>query len=547
MSTTLDKPEVDAPATNQSTQNDVAEAARNEETAARPNIAATILGWIPSVLVLAALGGLAWFGHQNDWKLPSFGSVAGDTASVGPEWCDSHGVPEDACIVCQPGLIDDAPKLTYCREHGVHGCVLCNPQLAQTKEPTEPTAEDLARAERALTLTSRKENAAISSSPGSRIQFASIDAMTKAGVDVEPVERRTIIEDVAAAGEIRYDETKTAQVSPQTDGIVRDVRVKVGDWVKPGDVLAVIDSQEAGRLKTALLSALLQEQLRQDKYDRVAKLAPSGAISGSRVIESKTELRQATADVEQAVRAFVNLGLNVNIDRIRGASLNEAKAMIHSIGSTGINTDGQSDNLLAVVAPIEGRVVDRPVTIGQVVNRGGNIIRIADTRTVWLDLRVPSETASLVRLGQTVRYVPDGQTKVHEGRVSWISTDVDSQTRTVRVRAELANEGEHLRNESFGKGQIVLREEPDAIVVPESSLQWDGTGHVVFVRDSRFFEKERPKFFVARSIRPGVKQDGFVEIIAGVLPGEVVASSGSDVLRAQLLKSNLGAGCTCGH
>ena len=91
--------------------------------------------------------------------------------------------------------------------------------------------------------------------------------------------------------------------------------------------------------------------------------------------------------------------------------------MIRSIGSTGISTDGQSDNLIAVTAPIEGRVVERLGMIGQVVDRGGNIFRIADTRTVWLDLRVPSETASLVRLGQTVRYVPDGQTKVHEGEV----------------------------------------------------------------------------------------------------------------------------------
>ena len=175
------------------------------------------------------------------------------------------------------------------------------------------------------------------------------------------------------------------------------------------------------------------------------------------------------------------------------------------------------------------------------------MFQIADTRTVWLDLRVPSEESHFVRLGQVVRYVPDGQTVIHKGKVTWISTDVDPRTRTVRVRAELNNENEQLRNESFGQGRIVLRDEPDAIVVPASSLQWDGTGHIVFVRDARFFEKDRPKFFVTRSVRPGVKQDGFVEIIAGVLPGEVVASSGSDVLRAQLLKSNLGAGCTCGH
>ena len=175
------------------------------------------------------------------------------------------------------------------------------------------------------------------------------------------------------------------------------------------------------------------------------------------------------------------------------------------------------------------------------------MFHVADTRSIWLDLRVAAEQASLVQVGQVVRYLPDGHTKAREGQVFWISTDVDSQTRTVRVRAQLSNADESLRNESFGEGQIVLRDEPDAIVVPESSLQWDGAGHVVFVRDAKFFEKERPKFFVARSVRPGVRQDGFIEIIAGVLPGEVVASSGSDVLRAQLLKSNLGAGCTCGH
>ena len=111
----------------------------------------------------------------------------------------------------------------------------------------------------------------------------------------------------------------------------------------------------------------------------------------------------------------------------------------------------------------------------------------------------------------------------------------------------MANSDGELRNESFGTGEIILRDESDAIVVPNSSVQWDGENTLVFVRDARFFEKDRPKFFVARSVRVGVTHDGFTEIIAGVLPGEVVASSGSDVLRAQLLKNNLGAGCTCGH
>ena len=104
-----------------------------------------------------------------------------------------------------------------------------------------------------------------------------------------------------------------------------------------------------------------------------------------------------------------------------------------------------------------------------------------------------------------------------------------------------------LRDETFGAGRIILREEPEAIVVPNESVHWEGCCHVVFVRDKHYFDSpESPKVFHVRSVRLGAKQDGFTEIIAGLLPGEVVATKGSDVISAQLLKNNLGEGCTCG-
>ncbi|MEZ6100694.1 MAG: efflux RND transporter periplasmic adaptor subunit [Pirellulaceae bacterium] len=505
----------------------------------------TLAGWIPSVLVVAGLGALAWYGHHNDWKLPAFAATASPNVN-GPAWCDSHGVPEEECINCVPGLIEDLPKLTFCDVHGVHGCVLHEPSLAETKSPAEVSSSDLARAERALTVRPRRENLALSQLPGSRIQFASVDAIRSAGVDVEPVQRKAIIESVETAGEVRYDATKTAQVSPPADGIVKQVRVNVGDWVEAGQVLAVIDSEKVGRLKSELLSALSEERLKQDVVRRIEPLANRNVIPGKRLLESQTELQQATSLVEKTVRSLSNLGLSVDLEALRTLQPEQAKDAVRRLGTEQLETQ-DSDNLIVVIAPLAGRVVERETVVGEVVDRGTQMFRISDTRTVWLDLRVPAEEASLAKIGQEVRYLPDGQKTEHRGKVIWISSDVDRQTRTVRVRAELENEDGGLRNESFGLGQIVLRDEPDAIVVPESSVQWDGENTLVFIRDKRFFEKDRPKFFVARSVRVGVTQDGFTEIIAGVLPGEVVASSGSDVLRAQLLKNNLGAGCTCGH
>ncbi|NND97763.1 MAG: efflux RND transporter periplasmic adaptor subunit [Pirellulaceae bacterium] len=509
------------------------------------------LAWLPSLSVVVALGTVAWYGHSNDWRLPSAGTSMNATGSTDVAWCDSHGVPEDDCIVCRPGLIEDLPKLTFCNEHGVHGCVLCDPSIAETKQPTKPTPCDLDRAKRALALRPRTENLPVGSSPGSRIQFASIAAINKAGVDVEPVERRSVTEAISAPGEIRYNATKTAHISPQADGTVRRVFVEVGDWVKQGQTLAFIDSAEAGRLKTQLLAAVADERLRKTTLDRLRPLAGE-AVAGKRLLESENDVQQASAVVDRTVGELGNLGLQVNLAQLRQLQPEAAADYVQRLG-LGIQIDDeqsstpQSMNWIAVVAPLDGQIVQRTATLGQVVDRGSELFRVVDTRMMWLDLRVPVEDASFVSLGQPVDFLPDGQRDHHQGNVTWISSEVDPQTRTVRVRAVLANTDQNLRNESFGRGRVVLRDEHDAIVVPELAVQWDGAGQIVFVRDVRFFEKDRPKFFVSRSVRTGVTQDGFVEIIAGVLPGEVVATSGSDVLRAQLLRSNLGAGCTCGQ
>ncbi len=159
------------------------------------------VSWVPPVLVLCGLAGLAWFGHQYDWSLPAFSAIASRETTEAIPWCDSHGVSEETCIVCDPSLIESPPKLEFCNEHGVHGCVLHHPELAETKSPTIPTMRDLQRASEALALMPRAENLPLSSSAGSRIQFASIEAMNKAGVDVEPVERRPITEAIEASGE----------------------------------------------------------------------------------------------------------------------------------------------------------------------------------------------------------------------------------------------------------------------------------------------------------------------------------------------------------
>ncbi len=117
--------------------------------------------------------------------------------------------------------------------------------------------------------------------------------------------------------------------------------------------------------------------------------------------------------------------------------------------------------------------------------------------------------------------------------------------RTLEVRVRLENTTLRLRDRTFGTGEIVLREEQNAVVVPVAALQSTGDASFVFVRARDYLAAGKPKIFYPRQVRIGARDGERVELLAGVLPGEVVATRGSAALLAQLLRGNLGAGCGC--
>ena len=194
------------------------------------------------------------------------------------------------------------------------------------------------------------------------------------------------------------------------------------------------------------------------------------------------------------------------------------------------------------MSPRNGIVVARNAVAGEVVDSGKPLFTVADTSRMWLQLNVRLEQAEKISIGQKIIFRPDGSDREADGAITWISTDVDIGTRTIQVRGELANDAGHLRNETFGAGEIVLREEPHAIVVPNTAIHWEGCCYVAFVRDKGYFKDGSYKVFHTRSIRPGAVMGNNTEVIAGLLPGEVIVTKGSGILRAELLKGNLGAG-----
>lgn len=516
-------------------------------TAWPQRFAAYLLQTLPTFVLLAVLGGLAWWGHHTGWALPKFSEITGDVAGLPDDWCEEHGVPESICVECNP---DDYPQRQlygWCKVHGVHECPLHHPDVAQLKELPEIDQRDLDRAARALNLKPRAENNFACDNPGRRIQFATREAATKAGIDVEPVQRAPIVESIRATGETRYDETRIARLAAKSGGSVWRVEKRVGDEVRKGELLALIDSAGVGLAKAKFQAAMAEWKFNMATLTRLQPLAKKGGVAQARILDAEIAVRTSWIRVSQSHQALVNLGLPLPLANIRQFSEQELATFVQFLGlprsvSDQLDSATTTSNLLPVTAPQSGIVVDRDIVAGEVIDTQKVLFTVADTSQMWLWLNIPLEEAGFVSTGQTVEFLSDGGPETVTGIIDWKSTSADSKTRTVSVRATLQNPQGTLLNESFGTGQVILRSEPDAIVIPNEALQWDGSCSVVFVRDKAWFEEKSPRLFHTRSVRVGAKKDDLTEIIAGVVPGEVVATIGSDVLRAQLLKNNLGAG-----
>jgi len=508
---------------------------------------------LPTAGVLVVLAGVAWWGHSTNWTLPKFSALIGRGEVADVDWCEAHNVPESICVECNPKLSPPLPDYGWCPIHGVMQCPFEHPDIAQLKAPATITPAMLERAQRAIAQRPRQENNSVCTVHRKRIQFASPEAVEKVGVDIEVVRELPIVETISANGEIGYDETKMAHLASRVNGTVWRVDKQVGDRVQKGDILALIEGADIGQAKSEFSRAIAQMRLKKSNVERLRPLAGK-VIPEQEFNEALTAAEEATIAVGRAQQTLVNMGLPVNAEEFASLSSQEIANRLQFLGlPSDIISSGESStvtsNLLPLRSPLTGVIVNRNAVDGEVVTPTSTLFDVVDTSRLWLTLNVRQADARYVKHGQKVLFSASdaGKEPEDQGTVSWISTGADDVTRTVKVRVDLPNEDGRLRANTFGTGRIVLREEPKAIVVPNEAVHWDGTCSIVFVRDKDFFKKDSPttKVFHVRTVRTGVKDGEKTEIIAGVLPGEVIASKNSVILEAQLLKANLGAGCGC--
>src|SRR5436190_11450885 len=290
-----------------------------------------LLRTLPTLAVVTSIVGLAFWGNATEWSIPKFSALFGGATEDVADWCEEHNVPESQCVECNKSLCPIGMDYGWCPVHGVMQCPLEHPDIAQLKTQPTITPAMLERANRAVTLRPRPENNSRCSLHMKRIQFASAEAVEKAGVDIAIAAERPILETIVANGEIGYDQTRMAHFSSRVPGTVWRVEKQVGDRVAKGDVLTLIDAAEVGRLKSELLQAASQLRLKRDNVERLRPLA-GNSIPAREFLEVQTEADAARIQMHRAQQALVNLGLPMEVDEIVNLSSDQLAKRVQFLG-----------------------------------------------------------------------------------------------------------------------------------------------------------------------------------------------------------------------
>jgi RND family efflux transporter MFP subunit len=332
-----------------------------------------------------------------------------------------------------------------------------------------------------------------------------------------------------AEGALRMLELCTAEAVPA------DVRAALKD-APVGDskakLLRAHAALQLARIEEARERRLLNDNVGvQRGYDQAAaELAAAEAEFVAQREEIAFEADRSRLAAERAV-AVAQAALDSAGRALQILGLSEAE--IASLGEQ----DGERLSRYELRSPVAGRVVERQVSPGESATESDALFLLADTSRMWLLADVYESDLALLREGTRLLFTVDGMPGASfEGRLSWISSRVDDRTRTVRVRADLPNREGLLRARMFGQARLLVGEPGEVVSVPAGAVQTDGCCQLVFVQTAE-------ALFTPRKVALGASANGFVEILRGLAEGERVAGTGSFLLKTEILKSNIGAGC----
>jgi cobalt-zinc-cadmium efflux system membrane fusion protein len=348
-------------------------------------------------------------------------------------------------------------------------------------------------------------------------------------VETEVVTPQLIAGAVRATGKILVSEDRVAAIGPVHEGRLVRLYAGQGSAVRKGQKLADLQSADIDEAEADYLKALAdyenakrtseaEVKLAQQTYDRTKMLYEKTIAAGKALQSAEHDLQVAKATAESSVASTK-------------AALTSARHRLLILGlkESDMNALASKSDFAAVfslTSPISGTVVERNATVGATVGSDATVFKIVDISSVWIDANVFEKDVARVKLGQQVNVsVTAFPGAVFTGKVILVSTVVDPDTRSVKVRTEVQNRDGRLKPDMFANVEIITDVNRTSISIPQSALLNDGGQSIVFVAAGNGFEK--------RTVTTGIQSEDRIEITSGLKAGDKVVTKGNYLLLQQ--------------
>ncbi len=341
-------------------------------------------------------------------------------------------------------------------------------------------------------------------------------------VSATTVQAASFTESRVFHGEVRTNKGKTVRVVSPVSGVVVAVEADLGKAVAEGDLLFEIDSQEIFEAKAEYRKRIAARNLARSTADREARLFERKISAEAEVIEARSRLAEAEVEVANARFRLIRLGVpEVELEALAAGD------------------NGDMTGLLSVKTPLGGVILENRLSVGERVASGHELITVSDLSEVWIwtvlregDLPAVSGGTNGGRIPAEVRG-PRG--KIHRGYMDVLSGTMDEKTRTVGARVVVANPDGELRPGMFVTVRFLLPGGRKVLAVPKVAVLSDEGRPFVFVH-------REGDFWIRRPVTLGRRLGDRVEI-RGLPAGQRIIADGSFLLKSDVLRKKLGAGC----
>jgi cobalt-zinc-cadmium efflux system membrane fusion protein len=322
-----------------------------------------------------------------------------------------------------------------------------------------------------------------------------------AQIKISVVSQGDVSDILRVAGQIDFDEQALTRIGASVTGRVTQINAQLGNEVKKGDTLALINSSELSNSQLAYLKARSEKEFHRRTVQRAKTLFEADVISAAELQRRESEYEVASAQTRAAQDQLRVLGVNL-------------KAMEE------LATTGAIDSVASVMATIKGVVVERKVTTGQVVQPADVLFTVADLSRVWAVAQVPEQQVAQVKVGQSVRIeVPALENEKLIGKLIYVGQTVNPESRTVLVRTELENTSGRLKP-SMLASMLIEATPTKRVVVPITAIVREQDTDYVFI-------EEKPGSFRLKPVRLSSEHNGQRVVLDGLSQGMRIVSDGA--------------------